>query len=271
MYQIFALIGIILTLAFILKKHPEKITIKKMAITAILLSVALLMTLFSLNLFLFGGQVVIRFSQLVLILLGAALGPIYAVIAGFGFDVLNLIINPLGTPYLGFTLNNIWVGLFAALVFKYLSNKKHKTQLSALFGVIIAYAAYVIVVLTLFVTNQDLKALIDSFAFNMIKSTLILSFIIITTFTSLVFLFKKQKFDLVSMPQPLILLIISSVLVEFFIQGFLTPLWLYDMAKTPILLSMQIRAVKGGLMVFINSFVGYAVYETIISKVVNKS
>lgn len=267
MIQAIALIAVIITVGFVLKIYPEKITIKKMAITSILLSVSLLMTLFSLNLFFLGGQVVVRFSQLVLILLGATLGPIYAVIAGFGFDILNLLVNPLGAPYIGFTLNNIWVGLFASLTFKMLKDKNHKLKVSSLVSVVLLYASYIVIVLTLFITRKNLTDLIDTITFDIIKSTLIFTVVIVTVFIIFIMISRHKKFKLKEMPDTLILLIIASVLVEFIVQGFFTPLWLYDMAKTPILLSMQIRAIKGGLMVFINSFVGYAIYETIIKRI----
>lgn len=267
MIQSVALITVILTVGFVLKVYPEKITIKKMAITSILLSVSLLMTLFSLNLFFLGGQVVVRFSQLVLILLGATLGPIYAVIAGVGFDILNLLINPLGAPYIGFTLNNIWVGLFSALTFKILEDKKHKLKVSSLVSIILLYASYIVIVLTLFITQKNLTDLIDTITFDIIKSTLILTIVVVALLIIFYIISRHNKFKLKEMPDTLIMLIIASVLVEFIVQGFFTPLWLYDMAKTPILVSMQIRAIKGGLMVFINIFVGYAVYEAIIKRI----
>ncbi|NLC54562.1 MAG: ECF transporter S component [Erysipelothrix sp.] len=268
MIQIIALLAVVLTTAFVLKFYPEKITIKKMTITAILLSVSLLMTLFSINVFFLGGQVVIRFSQLVLILLGATLGPIYAVIAGFGFDVLNLVVRPLGTPYIGFTLNNIWVGLFAALTFKHLKLKSHKFKVSVMITSILAYAIYIVVVLTLFITQKDLMTLIDSITFNMIKSALILTIVSVLLIIIGYIIKRKKRFKFINLSDSLIMLIIAAILVEFIVQGFFTPIWLHDMAKTPILLSMQIRAIKGGLMVVLNSFIGYAVYEAIIKRLV---
>lgn len=268
MIQLISLIAVISTVIFVLRKYPEKIVIKKMAITAILLSVSLVMTLFSLPLFFLGGQVVIRFSQLVLILLGAALGPLYALIAGLSFDILNLLIRPLGAPYIGFTLNNIWVGLFAALTFKLLKDRSYKLKLKVLFTSSIAYTIYIIIVLMLFVTQKNLFELVDSFTFNMIKNVIYLSLLIITIIVVIFIYAKLKKVNFFKLSDDLILIIISAILVEFIVQGFFTPIWLYDIAKTPILVSMQIRAIKGGLMVFLNSFTGYAVYRAIIKKVV---
>lgn len=266
MIQIVAIIAIILTIAYVLIRHPEKLTIKKMALTAILLSVSLLMTLFSFNTFFLGGQVVIRFSQLVLILLGAALGPIYAVIAGVGFDILNLLIFPLGAPYIGFTLNNIWVGLFAALTFKWLKEKSYKTKLKTLIFTALLYLIYIVIVLTLFITQKNLVQLIDSITFSAIKTVMIFSILIAVIFVGGLIISKYSNLKKISLSQDLMMLMISAILVEFVIQGFFTPIWLYDLAKTPILLSMQIRALKGGLIVFINSFVGIAVYKTILKR-----
>ena len=109
MIQISSVIFTVLLLAGVFYKYKEKLSLKKMALTGIFLSLALVMTLFSLNLMFFGGQVVVRFSQLALIVLAAALGPVYGLMGSIGFDVLNLIINPLGSFYFGFTLSNIMV------------------------------------------------------------------------------------------------------------------------------------------------------------------
>ncbi len=266
MIQLIAIIAIILTVAFVLKRYPEKLTIKKMSLTAILLSVSLLMTLFSFNTFFLGGQVVIRFSQLVLILLGASLGPIYAIIAGVGFDILNLLIFPLGAPYIGFTLNNIWVGLFAALTFKLLKEKSYKTKLKTLLITGFAYIIYIVVILTLFITQKNLMQLIDSITFSAIKSVITVSLLIVAIFLSGLVLSKFTNIKRFDLSEDLMMIMISAIMVEFIVQGFFTPIWLYDLAKTPILLSMQIRAIKGGLMVFINSFVGIAVYKTILKR-----
>lgn len=268
MIQVIALIAVVITVGFVLKRYPEKVTTKKMALTAILLSVSLLMTLFSVNLFFLGGQVVIRFSQLILILLGAALGPLYAIIAGFGFDILNLLVNPLGAPYVGFTLNNLWVGLFAALVFIKLKDKTHNFKLKALITTVLAYTIYIITVLTLFITQKNLMDLIDSITFNMIKGALLITLVIGLMILLFFILSKNKNFKLLKLSDNLIMIIISAILIEFIVQGFFTPIWLYDMAKTPILISMQVRAIKGWLMVFINSFIGYAVYESIIKRLV---
>ena len=100
----------------------------------------------------------------------------------------------------------------------------------------------------------------------MIRSALIATLIVVFVIFIFVLFTRYKKVKIINIPQSLILLIISAVLVELIVKGFFTPLWLYDMAKTPILVAMQIRAIKGGVMVFINSFVGYAVYETILKR-----
>lgn len=268
MIQIIAFLAIILTVAFVIKRYSKKITIKEMSLTAILLTIALLLTLFSINTFFLGGQVVIRFSQLALILLGASLGPIYATIAGLGFDILNLLIFPLGAPYIGFTLNNIWVGLFAALVFKFFKDKENKTVFKAMLFTVSLYATYIIVVLLLFISQKSLLQLVDELTFNAIKNIVFATILVLLIVAGIFLFVKRQKKTKIKLSKDLMMIIISATLVEFIVQGFFTPIWLYDLAKTPILISMQIRALKGGLMVFLNSFVGYAVYKVIIKRLV---
>lgn len=267
MIQIITVFAIMLTVFLVIRNNKERLTIKKMTLTAILLSLSLVLTMFSLNLFFLGGQVVIRFSQLVLILLGASLGPVYAIIAGLGFDVLNLLINPLGAPYIGFSLNNIWVGLFAALIFKYFTNKSRKFKFTLMMSTALAYTLYILVVLVLFISQKDVFEIIDSVTYGGIKKAMLLSLVILILIGSLFLYFNRKKDAKFILPDSLMLLITSAILVEFVVQGFFTPIWLYDLAKTPILLSMQIRAIKGWLMVFLNSFIGYSIYKSVLVKI----
>ncbi len=268
MIQIIAGVFTGILLLFTFSKYQEKLTIKKMALTAILLGLSLVMTMFSINLFLFGGQVVVRFSQLVLIILGATLGPIYGVIGGFGFDILNLLINPLGSFYMGFTLNNLLVALIPALIFRYFKDKSQTTTFNFMIFTAISYTIYIIVVLLLFLSQKSLSELIDLITYKMIISIIVVSIIILFVILLISYFAKVKSSKLYNLDQHLLLLISVTILIEFIIQGFLTPLWLYDMAKTPILLSMQIRAIKGGLMAFVNTFVGYPVYKIIVKRII---
>ncbi len=117
MIQISSIIFTIILVALVLYRNKEEFTAKKLTITAIFLSLALVMTMFAINIMVFGGQVVIRFSQLSLIVLAASLGPVYGLMGSIGFDVANLMLNPLGSFYFGFTLSNIMVSLIPALIF----------------------------------------------------------------------------------------------------------------------------------------------------------
>lgn len=267
MIQIIILVAIILTVFLVIRNNREKLTIKKMTLTAILLSLSLVLTMFSINLFFLGGQVVIRFSQLVLILLGASLGPVYAVIAGLGFDVLNLLINPLGAPYIGFTLNNIWVGLFPALIFKYFKDKSKNFKFKLMTSTAVAYTVYILAVLFLFINQTGINNHIDNTNYKTIQQAILLSVLILIVITSIVIFYKRKQSAKFKLPESLMLLITSAILVEFVVQGFFTPIWLYDLANTPIFVSMQIRAIKGWLMVFLNSFIGYSIYSSILVKI----
>lgn len=268
MIQIIAGVLTFLLVFVTLNRYGEKLTIKKMALTAILLGLALVMTLFSLNLFFFGGQVVIRFSQLVLIILGASLGPVYGLIGGFGFDVLNLLINPLGAFYLGFTVNNLLVAFLPALVFRYFRKRSQRSAFNFMLFAGFTYTIYIIGVLLLFLSQKSLADLIDMVTYKMIISIISVSIVILLGLLLISYLGKVKSSKLYNLDKALLLLISSAILIEFIIQGILTPIWLYDMAKTPILLSMQIRALKGGLMAFINTFVGYPVYKIITNRII---
>lgn len=264
MIQISSVLFTIVLVAFILAKYKEELTLKKIALTGLFLALALVMTLFAINLFFFGGQVVVRFSQMSLIVLAAALGPIYGLMGSIGFDVVNLMINPLGSYYFGFTLSNIMVTVIPALVFKGLKKRSSKVNFSILVFTSLLYILYIIGVMMLAIVKVDIA---DVSAKQIAINGLIfvLMFLLVFVISSMVV--KKKQ---IVLNNDLLMFIISAILVEFIVQGFLTPLWLYDVAKTPIILSMQIRALKGIVMVFINTFVGYPIYRIVKDRIMSR-
>lgn len=264
MIQIISGIFTVLILVLVFMRTKEKLSLKKMSLTAILLGVALVLTMVAIPVFFFGGQVVIRFSQLCLILIGASLGPIYGALSGLAFDFISIMINPLGSFYVGFTLNNILVGLIPALVFKYLFKRNEKFNLAILVSTLMAYLLYIVTVVGLMFNYSKLEEGIASVInFNPL---IFISLIVIIFVLVLLYAYKRGiKFN-----NDFTLLLLSIVLIEFIIQGFLTPLWLNDMMGTPIILSMQIRALKGIVMISINMFMGYPVFKLIKRRFINK-
>lgn len=257
MIQIISIVFTAFLVRFILSKYNERLTIPKMTLTGIFLCIALVLTFYSIQLFVFGGQVVIRFSQLALIILGASLGPVYGLIGSIGFDVLNLLLFPLGSFYFGFTLTNIMVSFLPAMTFKLLKNKKESFNLSVLILTGLAYLTYIIIVLLLSIVSVN----IDDISLKSISSNLIIFILVfLVIFVGVTLYIKKKK---IKLNNDLIKFIISAILVEFIAQGFLTPLWLHDMYQTPIIISMQIRAVKGILMVVLNTSIGYPIYRLV--------
>lgn len=264
MIQISSIIFTVILLALVLYKYKEPLSLRKMTLTGIFLSLALVMTLFSMNLMIFGGQVVIRFSQLALIVLAAALGPMYGLMGSIGFDVLNLLINPLGSFYFGFTLSNIMVTLIPALIFKWRKDKNSKVNFSLLIGTGLAYIVYIIIVLMMALVNIDL---FDVSMKQVTTNFFVFMIVVLLVFVISTLVMKKKE---ININNDLVLFIISAILVEFIVQGFLTPLWLYDVAKTPIILSMQIRALKGIVMVIINTIVGYPIYKIVTERFIGR-
>lgn len=255
MIQIISILFTIVLIAFILHKYKEPLSLRKMTLTAIFLSIALVLTLYSINLMVFGGQVVVRFSQLALIILGASLGPVYGLMGSLGFDLLNLMIFPLGSFYFGFTLTNIMVSLLPALAFQYMKKHKESFNFSILIFTGLAYILYIIIVLALSIVSvnvDDLSA--KAISINVI---IFVTIFLVVFIVSMIYVKKKG----IKLNNDLIMLITSAILVEFIVQGFLTPLWLHDMYQTPIIISMQIRAIKGLIMVALNSSLGYPIYK----------
>lgn len=253
MIQTIALMLVLIIVVLVFMRNKESLSLTKMSYTGILLAIALVLNYFSINLMIFGGQLVIRFSQLILILIGAMLGPVYAVFGGIGFDMLSLFLNPLGSFYAGFMLNNILVGLIPAILFKYFRKSKLVTNISLLSVSSIMYLLYIIIVSLISFTSVVTQDVIETSMFVKFITVFIITIILIMI---LLVYIKRSN---VNVDNRLLLLIITLVLVEFFIQGFLTPLWLNDMMQTPIIISMQLRSIKGIFMILINSVVGYPI------------
>ncbi len=255
MIQIVSILFTVVLIAFILHKYSEPLSLRKMTLTGIFLSIALVLTMYSINLMIFGGQVVVRFSQLALIILGASLGPVYGLVGSLGFDILNLMIFPLGSFYFGFTLTNIMVSLLPALAFQFMKKHKESFNLSIMIFTGLAYIVYIITVLILSIVSLNVEDLTAKAI-----STNVIGFVIIflLVFMGSLFYIKRKG---IKLNNDLIMFITSAILVEFIVQGFLTPLWLHDMYQTPIIISMQIRAIKGLIMVALNSSLGYPIYK----------
>lgn len=257
MIQIISIGVIVLIAGAILIRNKEEISIFKIILTGLFLAIALIISMFSVPIVFVGSQVVVRFSQMVLIVLGAALGPVYGLVGGIGYDVLNLLLKPLGSYYVGFSLNNILVTAIPAFIFMRLKKKSPKFNVGVLSFVSLSYLVYIITVLLLFLNVSSVSDL-NATALAQKGLIFLIVFLIVTVIAFIVI--KKKG---ITLDNDFILLMISTILVEFIIQGFLTPLWLSDMAKTPILISMQIRAIKGIPMVFINTFLGYPILKLV--------
>lgn len=251
MIQIIAALVLALVIFIVIKDNKEKITPEKMIYTAILLSLSLVIHMFSINVPFFGGQVVVRFSQIILVIIGAAFGPIYGLMGSLGFDIISLLINPLGSFYIGFTLGNVLVSLIPAFLFKYFRNKGNLFNLSLLSISGSMYVLYIVGVIILSFVNVSVRDLMNV---SMITGFLVFFAIFILFIVGILVYVRKKK---IKLDNNLLLLVTSLILIELIVQGFLTPLWLSDMMKTPIILSMQIRAIKGIPMIVINTLVGY--------------
>lgn len=261
MIQIISVIITGLLLAVVFMRNKENLSLKKMTLTAIMLGIALVLTMFAFSVFFLGGQVVVRFSQICIMLIGATMGPIYGVIGGLAFDIINLLINPQGSFYIGFTLNNILVGLLPALVFKYLRKVNAKVNLGILVATLTGYLIYIVTVVGIIFNYSKINDAISTVI--SLNSLFVISFIIVAFILLMIYLSKRG----IKVNNDFIMLLIAVTFVEFIVQGFLTPLWLSDMAGTPIILSMQIRALKGVVMIAINMFVGYPVLKIIKQRV----
>lgn len=220
------------------KNKKEPITVMKMSYLAMFLTLAVVISMFSLSTVLLGGRLVFSLGQLPMVVLGAVLGPFYAFIGGLARDGIGLITSPTAFPFLGFTLNKILVPLIPALTVKYL--KKDTSQL--LRGVVNAYFIYFLIIVLMF-------------KFESMQQRLLLLTLIVFVLTVVNVLFNKYQ-EKIFKDRNLSSFYIGIVLVELLVQGMLTPFWLSVMYQTPFVVSAFMRLVKGVVLIAMNAIIG---------------
>lgn len=225
------------------KNKNEPITVMKMSYLAMFLTLAVVISMFSLSTVLLGGRLVFSLGQLPMVVLGAVLGPFYAFIGGLARDGIGLITSPTAFPFLGFSLNKILVPLIPALTVKYL-----KKDTSRLLRVVVnAYFIYFLLIVLMFNFENMQQRL-------MMVLAIVLVLIIVNV------IFNKYQ-DKIFRDRNLSSFYVGIVLVELLVQGMLTPFWLSVMYQTPFVVSAFMRLLKGVVLIAMNAIIGGQVYR----------
>ncbi len=264
---LFLFISLICFLTF--KFNPTKYKINTLVIAAMLSVISVSLSFLSIMVPLFGvPSLKIGFSQLPLIIGGFILSPPLTIIMGLVTDLLGLLLVPTNFPFLGFTLNNILLGLIPALLVKRLKliNKVNPVVFTGgLFTLLILIASGYIISLSEVSLGSEIIQLT-----LMMKIGLISGMIIIAIGLCLVVRYLSKQVS-VEAGDNFALVIFIVVLMEILINLCLTPLWLNYMYGIPYLVSLFVRVIKVCLMIPINITIIYLVLKVIKKIFKNKA
>lgn len=264
---LFVFISLICFLTF--KFNPTKYKINTLVIAAMLSVISVSLSFLSIMVPLFGvPSLKIGFSQLPLIIGGFILSPPLTIIMGLVTDLLGLLLVPTNFPFLGFTLNNILLGLIPALLVKRLKliNKVNPVVFTGgLFTLLILIASGYIISLSEVSLGSEIIQLT-----LMMKIGLISGMIIIAIGLCLVVRYLSKQVS-VEAGDNFALVIFIVVLMEILINLCLTPLWLNYMYGIPYLVSLFVRVIKVCLMIPINITIIYLVLKVIKKIFKNKA
>lgn len=258
--QIIAVIAIVVIGYFVFKFFPLEHKTINLTISALFIVLSVVLSSLSMKVFLFGSMSLkFGFSQMPLMLIGVLLGPSWAFISGIVQDLLDILLNPSGFPFFGFTLNKVIIGLLPALCFSKWNKLNNKQT---------AYLIYILSVLVYGLTIRGIQST-DSVTIEQqlieltpaIKMTLIA--IITAVFMILViYVFLLQRNQKKEEKYPVMKWMLSIILVELVVQLTLTPTWLDVMYGIPFVMNQLVRLLKFGFMIILNAFIGQFVLKT---------
>ena len=260
--QIIAFIAIITIGYIVFKYFPFKIMTKDISLAAFLVVASVVLSYFSLMIPLFGFMSFkVGFSQMPLMILGVILGPGWAFIGALVQDFLDIMINPSGFPFLGFTLNKILIATIPALWFckwnKLTQKQTFKLIWLLLFSIYaltligIWRATSITVNLTLLIFTTEMKLLL-----SLACSVVIVLLILLMLYFKRKYPFEKSRYHIANW-------IVCVLLIEIIVQLTLTPIWLDIMYGIPYIMNVLVRMVKSSFMIFLNITIGYYVLRLV--------
>ncbi len=196
----------------------------------------------------FPETIKVQFDDTVLMLNGLIFGPFYAIVVGIVADLGSVLINGY-TFFPGFTINSILYGLIPFVFIRFLIGVK--------------MLKYVIFCLLLAFFAGSSYYIINSESIASITTTRFIRYVflfisIINTSIVLILIFKtkgnKNKLSYIES-------IFIVLIVAFLVNILLTPVWLKILYGTPIVASVQIRLFKSILLLPLDAFLLYKLYN----------
>ena len=256
---------IILCLGFyVFKKYPLKKDNRALVMSALFIVLSVILNRFSMMIPLFGFESLkIGFELLCLMVAGVLVSPSYAFLIGLAVDLMGLLINPTGFPFLGFTLNSILSILIPSLMMVWLKNKTNSQFVKCLrnFMILLSILGISYIFVTNFVIVGEHKIEIE-----WIHKIIFTIFVIILNILMLV---SHQKINQKYSKEYLKIIYswVSIVLVvEILITFLLTPYWLDVMYGIPFMVSLFIRVIKAFIMIPLDIIIGFLTIRVLIKR-----
>ncbi len=253
---IFLVLIVCLLVVFIRKNN--KITTQNLILTSLFVVIPLVTSIVLSYSFYVGGVMVLKigFHQQLMAIGGTLISPLLAVIAGIVFDVLGIIINPQGTPYLGFTFNYVACYLIGSLIF----NTKKPISKHIVYGLLLGLGITTSVLL-FFVNRIKLESLVinlQQVVFIVENRYLLigLAWLIISLLGLVIVFSQKLLKNKIANELQINRWIVIVVCIEIVVNVLLTSLHLHAMLNIPILVLMIPRLVKAIMLLPIYIFVG---------------
>ena len=251
--------GIILVLIGVLVfwKYPIKSDAKSLSLAALFIILAAILNRLSIMIPLFGFESLnISIEVIPMMLAGILLAPGYCYIIGIAIDLVGLLVNPTGFPFLGFTLNAVLQCLIPSLIVTTIKENRlnylEKVIKILLIVLVVGACSYVFSLNQVTISNNVVTI---STSFKIIMS--IICVIMIAILFIVMYFYKKklneEEYYLFN------IWLISVVIVEMAVSFVLTPYWLEAMYGIPFTLSLFIRVIKECIMIPVDIILGYSV------------
>lgn len=253
--QILCIVLLILFGVFTFRRYPLESSVKSLTTSAMLVVMALLLNMFSINI---GEVFKFNLTFFPLALAGILISPSWCFLIGIAFDFIGLMLTPTGYPFFGFTLNHVLAttvpGIWYASSIDLDPKKIMRFIDFLLIGMATAGSLYVLNTST-FSLNGTLVRVTSQ-----MKIFLPAAMFIVAVATVFILHKVKERYneDEANELAKWIAVVLFSELV---ISMFLTPLWLNIMYGMPMLVSMFIRIIKQTVAIPLMIIIGYSLVK----------
>lgn len=254
--QIISLVTIIGLGFYAFYVDQSKASVKKLVATAFFVVLSIVFDWLAVRIAVLGFDGLrISLSQVPLMLLGALLGPKWGFIGALVQDIIGLLVNPTGFPFLGFTLNKIVYASIPAYCFKI--KRLGDKSLIRLSQMAIG-TSFVFSLLALFqYGNLDLNGLVFDTTLKIVLALILLVSMIVMVYGVDKVYHQKESQGAMSFAK----WTISVIFVEISVKYVLTPLWLATMYGIPYMTSLILRLITGSFMVLTYIVIGFVLYR----------